>query len=119
MSDIQEIEAFLSHYGVKGMQWGVRRGSLKPSSGSSRVSESKNSPEELERRAAIRSDRIKLGKEITKNVLIAFGTVAVASVAGPVVAAGAGAIARSLPGELFQAPIQPGDPGYPITGNYV
>lgn len=111
MSDVQEIEAYLAHYGVKGMRWGVRRGGDDSSGGTARKSKPatkkgptpRRSKAEMERLAEVRQARIKLGKDITKNVLIAIGTVAIASVAGPVVAAGAGAVARALPGEAFSA----------------
>ena len=111
MSDVQEIEAYLAHYGVKGMRWGVRRGGDDSSGGTARKSKPatkkgqppRRSKAEMERLAEVRKARIKLGKDITKNVLIAIGTVAVSSMAGPVVASGAAAVARSLPGEAFSA----------------
>ena len=134
MSDVQEIEAYLAHYGVKGMRWGVRRGRDDSSGGTARKSKPatkkgpppRRSKAEMERLAEVRKARIKLGKDVTKSVLIAIGTVAVASMAGPVVAAGAAAVARSLPGEAFggmertssgPASYGPGKDGYDFVRN--
>lgn len=116
MSDAAR-EAALAHFGVKGMRWGVRKsrssggsggsgGSVKQKPKKTPASAVKNlTPEQrqqiLAAKAARREAYIKTGKEITKAVLIAAGTVAIASVAGPFVAAGAGAIARALPGDAF------------------
>lgn len=103
-------EAFLEHYGVKGMRWGVRRGGDSASGGTPRKSAPskkassttpRRSKAEMERPAAVRAHRIKVGKEVFKAVAISVGTIAIAAVAGPVIAAGAGAIARTLPGEAF------------------
>lgn len=133
MSDVQEIEAYLAHYGVKGMRWGVRRGGDDSSGGTARKTKPtkksgptpRRSKAEVERLAAVRADRIKMGKDVTKAVLISVGTVAIASVAGPVVAAGAAAVARSLPGEAFSiertrsepASYGPGKDGYDFVRN--
>lgn len=136
MSDAAR-EAALAHFGVKGMRWGVRKsrssggsggsgGSAKQKPKKTPASAVKNlTPEQrqqiLAAKAAKREAYIKTGKEVTKAVLIAAGTVAIASVAGPFVAAGAGAIMRALPGDAFSTTIttrdvqnQPGTNGFRV-----
>jgi hypothetical protein len=85
-------ESALAHYGVPGMKWGHRKARALSGRISSGGPPKKRTPEEQ----AVRDRRVKIGKDVTKAVLIAAGTVAVGSVAGPLAAAGAGAVARTL-----------------------
>lgn len=91
----------LAHIGVKGMKWGVRKAQARTSSAPAKKMTVKQQAEAHEQKQVRRQAHVKMGKEVTKAVLIAVGTIAISSVAGPVVAAGAGAIARSLPGPVF------------------
>lgn len=91
-------EAALAHYGVPGMKWGRR----KARSLSGHVRRASGPPKKRTPQEQVAHDRrVKIGKEVTKAVLIAAGTVAVGSVAGPLAAAGAGAIAKAIASSDF------------------
>lgn len=112
MSD-EAREAALAHFGVKGMKWGVRKS--EPSGGGGGVN-SKHPPKAVnlkDRVHKIRNTkrtpaeqaayerRVKISKDVGKAVAIAAGTTAVGMVAGPLAAAGAGAIAKALTSGVF------------------
>lgn len=90
-------EAALAHYGVPGMKWGRRKARSLSGHISSARTPKKRTPAEQ----AVHARRVKIGKDVTKAVLITAGTVAVGSIAGPYAAAGAGAIARTLSQDVF------------------
>lgn len=75
-------EQILEHIGVKGMHWGVRK------SVGDFMSDPKYQP------------AIAVGSQIAKSVIITAGVFAIASIAGPIVASGAGAAARALTGSM-------------------
>ena len=90
-------EEALEHFGVKGMKWGVRRGDSGGgvhSTTETKLKKKKRSRTPAEQ--AVFDHRVKVGKDVMKAVAIAAGTVAVGTIAGPFVAAGAGAVARTL-----------------------
>lgn len=54
----QDLENFLTHYGVKGMRWGLRRGSLSSRVKSARLENNKAVTNHLE--------RLRAGKDLTR-----------------------------------------------------
>lgn len=76
-------EDFLTHSGVKGMRWGVRKSADAPVRSSAEI-------------AAAHARRMKLGKEVTLAVVAAAGSITVASLAGPLAGAAASAAIRTV-----------------------
>lgn len=76
-------EEHLAQTGVKGMRWGVRKS----------VAGTRKS---ISTFAGNHKTTISVGTQVARSVLITAGVIGVAAVAGPIVAAGAGAAARVL-----------------------
>lgn len=104
MSDPRE-EA-LAHFGVRGMKWGVRKsiGSSGGSSSGSTTTKKVAPPKITKAQAAQKAEadaqkakaRMNLGKSILKTTLITAGSIAVASVAGPLAGSATAAIGREV-----------------------
>lgn len=91
----QTEDPTIRHYGVRGMKWGVRKNRT-GASGASGPAPKKLTKKQLAEKEAVRARRMKIGKEVVKALVVAGGAVAVGSVAGPIAASGASAIAREL-----------------------
>lgn len=85
-------EAALAHFGVRGMKWGVRKKASTSASGKP-VQLSKAESQAL---AEQKARRIQMGKDVTHAVVLSLGTLAIAAWGGPIAAAGAGAVARTV-----------------------
>lgn len=79
-------EVDLTHFGVKGMHWGVRR--QESSSGSGTATDSKV--------ARLHEARMQIGKDVALATVAAAGAITVGALAGPIAGAAAGAAIRSV-----------------------
>jgi len=87
----------LTHSGVKGMHWGVRKDETSGGSRSRSTARPKKKalPKTPEAKAA-HDLRMKIGKDVAMATVASIGALGVATLAGPVAGAAAGAAIRSV-----------------------